>query len=169
MNGWRGLNMLSNHEESTIRNENALLWLLAYSPQSKGGQRLPNHPILLIDGNSWVHILSPSDLPWSMKSISGSKNEIIIRSPCLFISPTLFNLAHGTWSSWLLKCEATEVGPLFAFRIEKISEKDCDPCHWISDSMSYQKCYAPTLLPRVSDIDVFHVPGILGRLVGRSS
>jgi hypothetical protein len=40
MNGWRGLNMGSNQEESTILNKNALLWLLAYSPKSRGGRLL---------------------------------------------------------------------------------------------------------------------------------
>jgi hypothetical protein len=45
INGWRCLNMLSNWEESTIRNKNSLLWLLAYSPKSRGGQRPFCHPI----------------------------------------------------------------------------------------------------------------------------
>jgi hypothetical protein len=45
MNEWRGLNMLSNQEESTILNKNASLWLLAYSSHSTGGHLRFVHPI----------------------------------------------------------------------------------------------------------------------------
>jgi hypothetical protein len=38
------LNVLSNQEESTILNKNALLWLLADSPKPRGGQLLFSHP-----------------------------------------------------------------------------------------------------------------------------
>jgi uncharacterized membrane protein len=45
MNGWRGLNLLPNQEESAILTKNTLLWLLAYSPKSRGDQLLFNHPV----------------------------------------------------------------------------------------------------------------------------
>jgi hypothetical protein len=45
INGWRGLNILSNQEESTILNKNALLWLPVYSPKSRGGRLLFSHPM----------------------------------------------------------------------------------------------------------------------------
>jgi hypothetical protein len=44
-NEWRGLNMLSNQEENIIRNKNALLWLLAHLPKSRGGQLLFSHSV----------------------------------------------------------------------------------------------------------------------------
>jgi hypothetical protein len=45
MNGWRCLSMLSNQKKIPILNKNALLWLLAYSPKSRGGQLLFSHLI----------------------------------------------------------------------------------------------------------------------------
>jgi hypothetical protein len=48
MNGWRGLNMLSNQEKSTVPNKNALLWLLAYSPKSRRVQLRFSPDIFLI-------------------------------------------------------------------------------------------------------------------------
>jgi hypothetical protein len=48
MNGWRCLKILSNQEESNILNKKALLWLLAYSPKSRWGQRRFSHPIFQI-------------------------------------------------------------------------------------------------------------------------
>jgi hypothetical protein len=37
--------MLSNQKESIVRNKNALFWLLAYSPKSRGAQLLFSRPI----------------------------------------------------------------------------------------------------------------------------
>jgi hypothetical protein len=45
MNGWRGLYMLSNQEENAILNKTALLWVLPYSPKSRGCQLLFSYPI----------------------------------------------------------------------------------------------------------------------------
>jgi hypothetical protein len=54
MNGRRSLNMLSNQEESPILNKNALLWLFAYSPKSRGGQLLFTHPIVSKERSRWL-------------------------------------------------------------------------------------------------------------------
>jgi hypothetical protein len=57
MNGWRGLNVLSNQEESAIPNKNVLLWWLAYPPKLRGVQLRFGHHILKIfqkELSSWI-------------------------------------------------------------------------------------------------------------------